>query len=1057
MKRVLLLLGLTASLVRALPAQTVTARVGGELTGFVGDYVTVPIVADLSAAGGAKLGSYTARLAWDTAALSASCYYGSCDVLPGNFPNPQFNTDSISAGVLRFGALSPLGVDGLVTLAQLRFYVDSALASPLTLSFTEMSAAGTFTDLLPSLSVTSAMFCVAKGRWGDLDRDERANSRDALAILSNVVGVPVDSFFHVDLGDVDGDTKVNSRDALIVLSYAVGLAIPGQRVLLPAPSSCGTGAATQLAVFPSSAELTLKQTLQLATRGLDAAGNGVTIPDAIWRSSDYTVAGVTAEGMVEPRSPGSAVITAAIGPGLKAQATITIIARRPHWYVDLLAEGNPVQIGTVERPFDHPIRAFAAVSEGDTIHVASGTYLFQDDGNLPVGATILGGTPGDTTTRPVFLDSDNDYTGLWLTGGNRTVLRNVVLDDFYYGVDIDGARNFIMEDSKILLRANSYGYGISSCGGPVDTIRVERSSLLATDSSGYAMELDGCARVGLLSLRDTRVSLWDYGLYLYEVDSTAIVNSEISLNDGYGIYSSQEDVVNPALYIAHSQISRNYYEGVYGYDFRRVVIDTSTFFTTDDDAIDVEGSCCGGVPMQFYMHGSTIEMHHYADDYNWLYLDDADSVVIDSSTIRFADSTYFYGYADVYADKLWLTNTKFVNLGYGTGLYFDGRLLFADSLVFSGCTIVSPGCAGASALEAYLYGTGAYARVQRSRFTNQGYPLYLEGSGVQSVENVVIDSAYNGFESYDADSVFVSNAVLTRIQNRGLSINPPGGISGRGPTVLAGNTVTCNNNAGTGRAIDYGYGRYVVQNNMVTGCYYGIYAALVKSGSVLSHNTVRNAYYGITIDQPDTVTVRVDSNAVSGSTSAGVYQLGSAHLFLTGNNVQNNSYGLYLPYSTGLFVHQVHENAFVGNASYGIIASYDTVAASRNWWGLATGANSGPGADNTSGRIGTDTALAAAPSGLPPLAPAVALAPAVPSTVTAPQAPERSARPRPAKASKVRPAMRAPAIPTVSPERAARIQRSSTARAAHEAKDAERRQEREARRAARATVRTARQ
>ena len=80
----------------------------------------------------------------------------------------------------------------------------------------------------------------ALGRWGDLDRDGFANSRDALAILSSVVGLAVDTSFHLSLGDVNGDGNTNSADALIVLSYAVGIDIPGQRVLLAAPGACGS-------------------------------------------------------------------------------------------------------------------------------------------------------------------------------------------------------------------------------------------------------------------------------------------------------------------------------------------------------------------------------------------------------------------------------------------------------------------------------------------------------------------------------------------------------------------------------------------------------------------------------------------------------------------------------------------------------------------------------------------------------------------------------------------------------------------------------------------------
>jgi len=84
----------------------VTAAVGGELTGQHLNSVIVPIAVDMSGTGGAKLGSYTARLTWNPAALSFS------GAQAGNFPLPQVNTDSIGYGVLKFTSISPAGTGG---------------------------------------------------------------------------------------------------------------------------------------------------------------------------------------------------------------------------------------------------------------------------------------------------------------------------------------------------------------------------------------------------------------------------------------------------------------------------------------------------------------------------------------------------------------------------------------------------------------------------------------------------------------------------------------------------------------------------------------------------------------------------------------------------------------------------------------------------------------------------------------------------------------------------------------------------------------------------------
>src|SRR5258708_10919520 len=90
------------------------AAVGGEVTGQHFGSVLVAIVVDMSATGGAKLGSYTARLTWNPVALTFS------SALAGHFPPPQVNTDSITFGVLKFTSVSPAGTRGLGTLGQLQ-------------------------------------------------------------------------------------------------------------------------------------------------------------------------------------------------------------------------------------------------------------------------------------------------------------------------------------------------------------------------------------------------------------------------------------------------------------------------------------------------------------------------------------------------------------------------------------------------------------------------------------------------------------------------------------------------------------------------------------------------------------------------------------------------------------------------------------------------------------------------------------------------------------------------------------------------------------------------
>lgn len=1001
MRRVLGFALLGLGLGGALAAQTVTGRVGGELTAQRFNTVLVPIAVDMSAALGAKLGSYTARVSWNPAVLN---YYST---FPGNFPVPQVNADSAVYGVLKFTSISPVGVGGLVTVGQLQFYVPDTVGTPLTLSFSEMSAAGTFTNLLPELTVTSAMFCPSRGLWGDIDRDGASNSRDALLVLSKVVGLPVDTIidtvstaplivdttlFDSGLGDVNADGNVTSVDALIILSTAVGIPIPGQRVMILAPGGCGTGSPKTLAVFPSTAQLAPEQAYQLLAQGRDSAGRVVTLSNATWRSSNLNVAGVDADGTVHGRAPGTTVITAAVGPGVSGTATVTV-APRSKWYVDVAVTGAPVQFGTAAFPFDHPLRAFSAVQEGDTIAVAPGTYDFNDYGILNVGVVIQGGTPGDTTTRPLFRDAQAGYhTALELEGGLRTVVQNVAFRNFSYAVDLEGVRTFALEDSKIEVTAGNYGTGIYTCANTLDTVRVDRSVLIG-DSTNPGLENDYCvSRTALVMVRDSKIIGWTDGISWPDADSTVVLRSDVSDNDGYGIYVTQEYDVNPSVYVAHSSLLRNRSPAIYGYPMRRLVLDSTAILATQDDAINVQGGCgeCGDPPINVALHGDTITMAGSATDYDWIRVTTADTFAMDRTQVRAPADTFTYVYSDIEANTGSVTRSQFLNFGGGEAFRFTGLRLFVDSATMTGCAV-------ASCDQAYGFYTSngeggpqlQALTLTRSHFTQVGTALYGSVNGTATITGNVVDSASYAVQVY-ADSLTVTDNVLTRISAQGFQLQASGiGLQ----ALVARDSVTCT--GPTARGMDFNGFPLIAEDNFTSGCYLGLYATRSLAGTVLRRNTVRASTDGITVNQFDATTVRVDSNGVSGATDAAVIRVNGGVLSMTHNNISGNFYGVFFafPYFGGGF-HDLHGNSFTGNSSYSVYSPDDSVNAQANWWGDPAGPSS-PLADSSFGRVDTTNALPAAPLGLPGLAPRF-LAAATPVRLAARPVAPTASQPRPA-------------------------------------------------------------
>jgi hypothetical protein len=462
-----------------------------------------------------------------------------------------------------------------------------------------------------------------------------------------------------------------------------------------------------------------------------------------------------------------------------------------------------------------------------------------------------------------------------------------------------------------------------------------------------------------------------------------------------------------------------------------------------------------GNQAKIYLHSDSI--YHEANFYDWLNAYYTDSLVIEDIVVRAPDDTSTYVDSYIDADVAIVRRSKFLNLGGSyTAFDFTGRRLLADSVTMTGCAVA--GCDGAYGF--YFSGSGAQpqAQILRSSFTQLFRPLYAYGSGsVLEVRNVTIDSAYTGVYAYSVDSVDVRSNVITRAVNAGVDFEF--GAGARGPSRIAGNSITCTTRSALQAGVFVYTASAVVEQDTVTGCRVGIGSAnAVQSGTRIRLNTLRTNSYAVALQQYDTTLIRVDSNGVSGSDTAAVYVY-YAKTSLTHNRIENNAGdGLYVYYSQG-FVTQARDNAFVNNTGYAVIALSDSVDASANYWG---GGAPGTGPPNgVSGHINFSGFLTVPPPNLPGLAPpGFVVASSVAATAAAPPAVRREAPPPPVRAARVRPAFAPAAASNRTPERVAQIEAGRQRREAQEARRAEREArvaaEREALRAAREAERTGR-
>lgn len=125
----------------------------------IGQTIEVPVNVDMSATA-EKLGSYTIDVSWDPAVLKYTGYSGGT---VSGFENPVVNEQNAARGRLRAAHAYPYGAEGVVNILNLKFQVVGSAGekSALSVGFTAMAAARTFTNLLPQVEIAESALEVA--------------------------------------------------------------------------------------------------------------------------------------------------------------------------------------------------------------------------------------------------------------------------------------------------------------------------------------------------------------------------------------------------------------------------------------------------------------------------------------------------------------------------------------------------------------------------------------------------------------------------------------------------------------------------------------------------------------------------------------------------------------------------------------------------------------------------------------------------------------------------------------------------------------------------------
>lgn len=639
-------------------AQNIPVRVGGEASSLLGVPFDVPVEVDLTGRS-ERLGSFALTVRWNPTVLRL---VGGQN---GNFGEITVNQDSLVAGVAKLAGVNPAGVGGKVVVGVARFVPLRAADDTFRLQVTELYAAGSFADLLPHAVWSDRAYCPAVGRFGDIDSDNSANSRDALLALTYSVGLTVVG--NPALGDVDGDGLTGARDALILLSNAVGLEVGVFRIMRIAPGSCAAPKRPLLSVHPAAVTMDIGQQAVLVAVASDSSGAGMVVTDVFWRSSDEAVVSVGPGGRITALAPGTATVAAVRQSGTGATATVTVRDRRTHW-VDALAvvESGSNRIGAPELPFATIGEALDYARANDTIAVRWGRYQEIVAVYRPV--VILGDTVGGRP-RPRIASPGGDTSAFWIRSKGKVELRRLQVDTARIAVYVERVDTFLLRE--VTIRNVSSSSFASVRVDTADVVSVQKSEFFTNQpkfTGGYGGDALSVGRARLVVLDSTFIS--DYGgngVALGAVDSLLVRGSTIRNNYGYGIFAcaSCYSVRALAAVFTGNRFFQNRFGHIYLDQVRLAAFDRNVLVGSGYDGISIYG-----LP-------DTTVVRFLADSIHtrygaWLDLYRFDSLAIDSVVVVVNDG---YSYIRRGGDVA-IRNSKFLKV-QGTALDLDA---YPDSM-----------------------------------------------------------------------------------------------------------------------------------------------------------------------------------------------------------------------------------------------------------------------------------------------------------------------------------------------------------------------------------------